>query len=162
VAAAQHLRLEPRAPAPLAVILSQQADTSTFADRATAELFARARVRHIRQDSLVKDYRARVRTRIEAASGRSRFARLTSLFVHETDARVAWQSPNDLRVEVRGARTAIPLLRMVRGLTRDLDEEVDRQLANGLSYEALLRSTPRSTLVHPPGPRRQHPLDGRA
>jgi hypothetical protein len=124
--------------AALAVILSQQADTSTFADRATAELFARARVRHIRQDSLVKDYRARVRTRIEAASGRSRFARLTSLFVHETDARVAWQSPNDLRVEVRGARTAIPLLRMVRGLTRDLDEEVDRQLANGLSYEALL------------------------
>ena len=69
---------------------AQHADTSTFADAATAELFARARVRHIRQDSLVRGYRASVHTRIEAAAGRSRFARLTSLFVHETDAIVSW------------------------------------------------------------------------
>ena len=40
-----------------------------------AEMHARARVRHIRQDSLVRDYQAMVRTRLDATAGRGRFAR---------------------------------------------------------------------------------------
>ena len=56
----------------------QLPDTTTFRDAATAELYARARVRHIRQDELVHNYRALVRMRLEASAGRSRFARQTT------------------------------------------------------------------------------------
>lgn len=115
----------------------QQVDSSTFGDAGTALLFARARVRHIRQDSLVRDYRARIHTRIEVHAGRSRFGRLTSLFVHETDATVAWQTPNDLRIEILGTRTALPLLRMLGRISRKLEGELAEE-SRGLDADALL------------------------
>lgn len=119
------------------VSVPQQVDASAFSDPSTAVLFARARVRHIRQDSLVRDYRARIHTRIEATVGRSRFGRLTSLFVHETEATVAWQTPNDLRVEILGARTALPALRMIGRINRKIEGELDQE-SRGLGSEALL------------------------
>ncbi len=120
----------------LAVSAVAQGD-STFRDAATAELYARARVRHIRQDSLVKDYRAAVHTRIDVTAGRSRFARQTALFAHETIAHVTWQAPNDLKVTVRGARSAAPVLRMVaRVAGRSAD--VDAELRDEFRQEAFL------------------------
>jgi len=112
----------------LALLLApqlQQGETATFSDGATAELYARARVRHVRQDSLVRDYQAIVRTRMDVTAGRSRFGRQTALVAHETVARLTWRSPNDLRVRVLGARSAAPVLRMMGGLNPELDEEVD-------------------------------------
>ena len=106
----------------------QQADTATFRDAATAELYARARVRHIRQDSLVSDYRATVRTRLEATAGRSRFARQTTLLAHESIADVAWQRPNDLQVQVRGARAAAPVIRMIEGFGGEVESDAEREL----------------------------------
>ncbi len=44
--------------AALLLFSPQQPDTATFRDAATAELYAKARVRHIRQDQLVNDYSA--------------------------------------------------------------------------------------------------------
>lgn len=94
----------------------QQRDTSTFADGATAELYALARVRHIRQDSMVRDYRALVRTRLDLTAGRSRFARQTALFAHETVAQVTWRTPNNLKVDVLGVRSAAPIIGIVAGM----------------------------------------------
>jgi hypothetical protein len=112
---------------------AQQSDTATFRDGQTAELFARARVRHIRQDSLVRDYAARVQTRIDMTAGRSRFARLTTLFAHETVASVAWQRPNDLKVNIEGSRTAAPALRLL-----PLDGRADRDhLEADLNRESM-------------------------
>lgn len=84
--------------------IAQQRDTTTYADAATAELVALARLRHQRQDSLVRDYRALVTTRVDASVGRSRFARLLPLIAHETAARVTWRRPNDLQLEILGVR----------------------------------------------------------
>jgi len=110
----------------------QGADTTTFRDAATAELYARARVRHIRQDSLVRDYRAVVRMRLEASAGRSRFARQTTLIAHESVAEIAWQQPNDLRVHVLGSRAVAPIVRIIQGLGGDVDEDVERDLRRDL------------------------------
>lgn len=117
----------------LAVLLlgapqAQQADTTTFSDPATAELYARARVRHIRQDALVEDYRATVRTRLEASAGRSRFARHTTLLAHESVAEITWQRPNDLKVKVLGARAVAPVIRIIQGLGGDVEEDLERDL----------------------------------
>ena len=109
----------------LVVIAPQQEPPATFSDAATAELYARARVRHIRQDSLVKDYTAMVDTRVDAAGGRSRFGRLTTLMVRETVARVTWRQPNDLKVDALGARAAAPIFRIVAGMSGDAAREME-------------------------------------
>jgi hypothetical protein len=122
----------------LATGTPQQGDTATFSDAATAELYARARVRHIRQDALVRDYRALVETRIDWTAGRSRFARQIALMASETLARVTWQVPNDLRVEVLGTRAAAPVFRMVAGLGGDAAsgaEEAEQAFGRELPYD---------------------------
>ncbi|HEX9692651.1 MAG TPA: hypothetical protein VGA22_11175 [Gemmatimonadales bacterium] len=100
-----------------------QGDTATFADARTEALYYRARERHLRQDSIVRDYQATVHTRIEATAGRSRFAKLTTLWVHESEAEVAWQAPNDLKIRVVGVRTKVPLLRLFPDL-REAEDDV--------------------------------------
>jgi len=81
-----------------------QTDSGPYADPATRELIDQARQRHAYQDRLVRDYTARIRTRIDAGFGRSRFARILPVMAHETAARVTWALPNDLRVDVLGER----------------------------------------------------------
>jgi hypothetical protein len=114
---------------------AQQGDTATFSDAVTAELYARARVRHVRQDFLVRDYRARVQTRMDFTAGRSRFSRQTALLAHETVAQVIWRTPNDLKVQVQGARSAAPILRMVARMSPELDEELDEDLRDDFRQE---------------------------
>ncbi len=119
----------------LLTLQAQQSDTATFIDAATAELYARARVRHVRQDSLVRDYKARVQTRMDFTAGRSRFSRQTALLAHETVAQVTWRAPNDLKVQVQGARSAAPILRMVAGIDPEVDAELDEDLRGDFKQE---------------------------
>src|SRR5712692_622863 len=100
------------APALLALLLSaspQLRDSTTYADQATARLIAVARRRHSEQDTLVRDYQALVRTRVDAGVGRSRFARILPIVAVETAARVTWARPNDLIIRVLGTRSASSL-----------------------------------------------------
>lgn len=60
--------------------------------------------RHRAQDSLVHDYRATLRYRLTVSLGRRRWARLAPSAVEEQEATVAWQRPNDLRVDFLGRR----------------------------------------------------------
>jgi hypothetical protein len=113
----------------------QGPDTVTFRDAATAELYARARVRHIRQDSLVKNYRAVVRTRLDASAGRSRFARQTTLMAHEAVAEVRWQAPNDLRVKVLGTRAALPVIRILEGFGGNIEDDAKDELRRQLLFD---------------------------
>lgn len=136
-----------------------QQDTSTYADAATAALIARARQRHVRQDSLVHDYRATVLTRLDFSAGRSRFARQAPLVAHETTARVAWQQPNDLRVDLLGARTKVsPLIGGRRSREGD-DHEVEVSFGErpwfvprALGDSIRLLGVPETGALHPLGP----------
>jgi hypothetical protein len=78
--------------------------TQSFADPATRALVERAMARHRRGDVDVTDYRARIRYRLSASVGRGRWARLPVAAVEEQEAMVAWNRPNDLRVDVVGRR----------------------------------------------------------
>jgi hypothetical protein len=86
--------------------LAQSPDTTTYADAATEALIVQGRGRHAYQDSLVTDYSALVRTRIDAGFGPSRFARVPPILAHETAARITWALPNNLKVDVLGERAA--------------------------------------------------------
>lgn len=77
---------------------------SVYADRATAELVALGRRRHLAQDTAVRDYRAVIRTRLDFAVGRHRFGRVLPILANEQVARLEWSRPNDLRLEFLGRR----------------------------------------------------------
>lgn len=89
----------------LAVALPLPQDTLlTYATPATREAVVRAAARHQAQDTAVADYRARLRYRLSISLGRRKWARSPVAAVEEQDAVVAWQRPNDLRVDVIGRR----------------------------------------------------------
>ena len=87
----------------LSIVVPQD---SVYQDRATAELVAVARRRHAEQDTLVADYRAMVRSRLDVALGRSRFARLFPLLATEHLARVHWAYPNKIKIDMVAQRGA--------------------------------------------------------
>ena len=89
----------------LGSLVQQSPDTSTYSNPATEALVARAMTRHQSQDSTVHDYRARLRYRVSVSLGRRRWGSTPPLGVEEQDARLAWQRPNDLRVEIVGQRS---------------------------------------------------------
>ncbi len=90
----------------LAVALQAPPDTirTTYANPATRALVVRAAARHRAQDTLVSDYRARIRYRLTVSLGRRRWGGASTAAVEEQDAAIAWQRPNDLRVDVVGRR----------------------------------------------------------
>lgn len=81
-------------------------DTVTYSDEATRTLVNSARVRHMVQDSLVTSYSAKVITRIEGRVGNNIFGRRLPIFAHEIASRVRWSLPNNLSIDVAGARIA--------------------------------------------------------
>jgi hypothetical protein len=132
---------------------------SPYADSATAALVALARARHLRQDSLVRDYQALVTTRFDASAGASRFARMSPLLAHETVARASWRHPNDLKVEILGTRTKSQLERFLPRDAEVRDSEVEVSFANrpwfvprALGDSIRLLGVPETAALHPLAP----------
>lgn len=117
----------------------------TYADAATEALVALARERHRYQDSLVRDYRAHVLTRVDASAGRSRFARLFPLLAHETAADLTWRRPNDLHLEVLGVRQRSVFTGMRSEIAYDRPWFVPRALGDSISLMGL----PETAALHP-------------
>jgi hypothetical protein len=76
--------------------------------------------RHRSQDTLVRDYRSKLRFRLSLAMGRRQWARIPNLTVEEQEAAVQWQRPNDLRVDVVGRRSR------ARSTDLDINSTFDR------------------------------------
>lgn len=130
------------------VAAGQAADTPTYADPHTAALVMAARARHLRQDSLLSDYRAVVATRVDVSAGRSRFARQFPLLAHETAARVHWHRPNDLRVEVLGVRRSSAFRDVQARVSYDRPWFVPRALGDSIR----LMGIPEAAALHPLAP----------
>ena len=84
-------------------------DTTTYANRATQQLVARAMARHLEQDSSVRDYTAKLRYRVSFGFARRKWGDPLPVAVEEQDATLSWQLPNDLRVDMLGRRSASQL-----------------------------------------------------
>ncbi|MGH7524787.1 MAG: hypothetical protein ACREK8_10805 [Gemmatimonadales bacterium] len=65
--------------------------------------------RHHEQDSTVRDYQAKIRYRVSFGFARRRWGDPLPVAVEEQDAMIAWQLPNDLRVDMLGRRSASQL-----------------------------------------------------
>jgi hypothetical protein len=72
---------------------------------------------------------------MDASAGRSRFARQTALFAHESVAEVGWQAPNDLKVKVLGTRAQLPIIRILQGFGGDAETEAEDELRRELVWD---------------------------
>ncbi len=88
-----------------AVLQSPPPDTaSPYASPAVRLLVERAMARRRESGAAVADFRATIRYRLSVGVGRRRWSKVTASAVEEQVARVQWQQPNDLRIDVQGRR----------------------------------------------------------
>lgn len=83
---------------------------SAFHDASARDLFARARVARLAQDSSLRSYDAKVRQRTSVGVGIGSFGRDRLVYRQESSARVQWQRGSGVRIDMTGARVAIPVL----------------------------------------------------
>jgi hypothetical protein len=84
--------------------------STAFRDPAARELFSRARVARLAQDSSLQSYDAKVRQRLSVLVGIGKLGRERLFFRQESAARVQWQRDAGVRIDITGARVAIPPL----------------------------------------------------
>jgi hemolysin secretion/activation protein ShlB/FhaC/HecB len=88
-----------------AVLQAPQPDTtSPYSSPAVQQLVERAMARRRTSDSAVANYQATIGYRLSVAVGRSAWSRAPATAIEEQVARVQWQQPNDLRIDVIGRR----------------------------------------------------------
>lgn len=134
----------------LALQAPQDTIRSTYANPATRALVVRAAARHRAQDTLVNDYRARIRYRLTVSLGRRRWGGASTAAVEEQDALVQWQRPNDLRVDVVGRRYRSRAESLRLSSTFDRPWFVPRGV--GDSVRIFSDGFPASGALHPLGP----------
>ena len=81
---------------------------SAFRDAATRDLFNRARKARLAQDSSLRSYDSKVRQRMSVYVGIGKLGRDRLVYRHESAARVQWERDAGVRIELTGARVAIP------------------------------------------------------
>ena len=126
-------------------------DTTTYADRATERLVARAMARHRGQDTTVRDYTAKLRYRVSFGVARRKWGDPLPVAVEEQDATLSWQLPNDLRVDMLGRRSASQMQGMDIASTFSHPWFVPRTLGDSLRIFGASQ-TPNRAAPHPLAP----------
>ncbi len=132
---------------PPAQLHAQAPDSTTYATPETQALVARATERHHAQDTTVADYRASIRYRLSFSLGRRRWGNIPTAAVEEQQGTVAWQRPNDLRVDIAGRRQRSRWDDVRMNSTFDQPWFVPRQL--GDSVRIFGNDFPEQAAIHP-------------
>jgi hypothetical protein len=82
---------------------------SAFRDKATRDLFEKARRARLEQDSAIRNYDATSRQRISVNLGIGSRGREHLFFRRESSARIRWQHDVGAVIDVTGARAGIPM-----------------------------------------------------
>ncbi|HEY4304260.1 MAG TPA: BamA/TamA family outer membrane protein [Gemmatimonadaceae bacterium] len=90
--------------------VTAQLAASAFKDATAKSTLLAARVARIQQDSALMAYDAMAYQRISAGMGFTKIGRDRLIFRHESAARVQWQRDVGIWVDVKGARSAIPMI----------------------------------------------------
>ena len=99
---------------------------SAFHDAATRDLFDRARKARLAQDSSLKSYDSKVRQRLSVYVGIGKLGRDRLVYRHESASRIQWQRDAGVRIELTGARVAIPVI----GSSKDERSALEDQVTN--------------------------------
>lgn len=105
---------------------------TAFKSTLARTLLERARTARLAQDSALMSYDATAYIRISAGMGFSKIGRDRLMFRHENVTRVRWHRDVGAWIDVKGARTAIPIA----------PEEAQKETANELANEAEMTPVP--------------------
>jgi hypothetical protein len=106
--------------------------TSAFKDQVARSTLLQARVARLRQDSALKAYDAMSYQRVSAGMGFSRIGRDRLLFRHESAARIRWQDGVGVWIDVKGDRSAVPMVG-----PKEMREEIESE-ANDPDFKAAI------------------------
>ena len=90
--------------------VTPELEASAFKDANARNLLLRARAARLAQDSALVAYDAMSYERVSAGMGFGRIGRDRLIYRYESAAHVRWQQGVGARIEVRGARTAVPMI----------------------------------------------------
>jgi len=109
--------------------VTPELEASAFKDPAARALLKQAREARMRQDSALLAYDATAYQRISAGLGFRAFGRDRLLFRTENVSRVRWSRENGAWVDLKGARTVIPMVKHV-----DPDEDMEPDEMSPIPY----------------------------
>jgi len=109
------------------VPVTPELEASAFKDQAARTLLHQAREARMRQDSALLAYDATAYQRISAGLGFRAFGRDRLLFRTENVSRVRWSRENGAWVDVKGARTVVPMV-------KDADTDVEPEEMSPIPY----------------------------
>jgi hypothetical protein len=98
---------------------------TAYKDPTARTTLLRARAARLTQDSSLVAYDAMAYERVSVGMGFGRIGRDRLLFRHEAAARVQWHQGVGAWVDVKGARTAIPIAQGKSGVSAEVHAEVD-------------------------------------
>ena len=107
--------------------VTPELEASAFRDGAARTLLAKARVARMRQDSALLSYDATAYQRLSAGMAFRAFGRERLLFRTENASRVRWSRDGGTWVDLKGARTALPMV-------KDADAEIDVEEMSPIPY----------------------------
>jgi Haemolysin secretion/activation protein ShlB/FhaC/HecB len=107
------------------VAVTEAMRRTAFRDTVARDLLQRARAARSAQDSSLRGYDARSYQRVSAGMTLRETARERLVYRSEGAARVRWRRGVGARVEVLGARAALPILSGIDQAQREADDEMD-------------------------------------
>jgi len=135
---------------------------TAFKSAEARSLLLRARAMRLAQDSAIKSYEATTYLRMSAGMGFSKIGRDRLMFRHESATLVRWHHESGAWIEVKGARTVIPVApeEAQREAGADMDTDVTPvpyfpgqepllDMFNDSNDEGLQRQVDDRSIVHP-------------
>lgn len=110
---------------------------NAFKDPTAKITLLKAREARLTQDSALVAYDAMSHQRISVGMGFGRIGRDRLLFRHEAAARIQWQRNVGVWVDVKGARTAVPMV-----AHDEASKEIRKEIRNGMNDPELMGEIP--------------------
>ncbi len=107
---------------------------SAFHDAASRDLFERARRARITQDSSLKSYDAKVQQRTSVMMSIGKIGRERLVYRQESASRVQWQRGAGVRIDVTGARVAIPIINSTKDERDAVESNVSSSEMSPIPY----------------------------
>ncbi len=107
---------------------------SAFKDPLARTTLMQARAARMRQDSALKSYDAMSYQRISAGMGFTKLGRDRLIFRHESASRIRWQDGVGVWIDVKGRRTALPMVGGNEAKNEMRHEMDDPDMAGSIPY----------------------------
>lgn len=122
-----------RAPVRQRIPVTDEHRRTAFRDAAARELILKAREARLRQDSSLISYEVKSYQRISAGMSLRETARERLMFRTENAALVRWQRGIGARIELLGARQAVPIVQGAREAEEEMQREMESEFSDMLA-----------------------------